>query len=276
MKAIILSAGQGKRLLPLTADRPKCLLEIQGMSILEWQVRELHKCGVTDITVVTGYGADQVDALVQSKAHLQDIDTFYNPDFATSDNLVSCWKVREKMNEDFILLNGDTLFEAQVLKSVLASTPTPITVTINFKDSYDDDDMKVHLNKNQLINIGKTLSPEVTHGESIGMILFRGEGSMTFRQALEEAMDTPQAAKRWYLSVIDSIAAQSEVLTCSIEGLLWCEVDCQTDIEEADSVLASFPEAPSTDILDASDSLTPTSTDQLPSDLARSASYEYA
>jgi choline kinase len=54
MKAIILSAGQGKRLLPMTATMPKCLLEIQGKTIIEWQIDELPKCGADQITVVTG------------------------------------------------------------------------------------------------------------------------------------------------------------------------------------------------------------------------------
>lgn len=241
MKAIILIAGQGKRLLPLTAKRPKCLLEVQGKSILEWQVNELRKCGVDEITVVTGYGADKVDEILNAKPHLNHIKTFYNPDFATTDNLVSCWKVRQEMNEDFILLNGDTLFEADILKTLLASPLHPITVTINHKDRYDNDDMKVCLNDTQLINIGKTLLPEDTHGEAIGMILFRGEGPMIFRQGLEQAVEAPQASHRWYLSVIDAIASKKEILTCSIAGLRWCEVDCPADLKEADRIVATFP-----------------------------------
>lgn len=241
MKAIILSAGQGKRLLPLTATLPKCLLEVQGKTLLEWQVGELHKCGVNEITVVTGYGADKVEALLQTKQHLQQVKTLYNPDYATTDNLVSCWKVRKEMNEDFILLNGDTLFEAEVLKTLLASPINPITVTINHKERYDNDDMKVSLNNTQLMRIGKTLAPEETDGESIGMILFRGDGPMTFQRELEHAVDEPQAAHRWYLSVIDTIASQEEVLTCSIRGLRWCEVDCPADLKEADRVVTGFP-----------------------------------
>lgn len=242
MKAIILSAGQGKRLLPLTARLPKCLLEVQGKAILEWQVGELHKCGISDITVVTGYGAEDIAARIQKNDELRQVKTFYNPDYATADNLVSCWKVREEMQEDFILLNGDTLFEAAVLKSLLASPDNPITVTINHKDRYDSDDMKVCLKGTQLIKIGKTLSPDETHGESIGMIFFRGDGPMIFRKGLEQALTEPQATQRWYLSVIDTIARQHKVLTCSIKGLRWCEVDCPADLKQAATVVAGFPD----------------------------------
>ncbi len=236
MKAIILSAGQGKRLLPFTAKLPKCLLEVQGKTILEWQIGELSKCGIDAITVVTGYGYEDVDSTLQKNEGLRNIKTFYNPDFAKTDNLVSCWKVREQMNEDFILLNGDTLFESAVLKKLLASPTSPITVTINHKDRYDSDDMKVSLMKTRLTRIGKDLSASETHGESIGMILFRGDGPMIFREGLEQALRESQAAHRWYLSVIDTISRQKEVLTCSIKGLQWCEVDCPADLEAADKV----------------------------------------
>ena len=248
MKAIILSAGQGKRLLPFTADLPKCLVKVSGKAILEWQIDELVKCGISEITVVTGYGADKVTALLENNDKPQAISTFYNPDYATTDNLESCWSGREKMNEDFILLNGDTLFEAAVLKKLLTSPASPITVTINHKDRYDADDMKVSLDQNQLIRIGKKLSTEETHGESIGMILFRGNGPATFHKELENAMAEPQALNRWYLSVIDAIAQKNTVLTCSIKGLRWCEVDCPADLQEAAKVVAGFHQKAISDI----------------------------
>ena len=64
MKAIILSAGQGRRLLPLTAGTPKCGVEIAGQSLLEWQLGEVAQCGIDEVVVVTGFHADIVDDLV--------------------------------------------------------------------------------------------------------------------------------------------------------------------------------------------------------------------
>ena len=241
MKVIILSAGQGKRLLPLTANIPKCLLEIQGKTLIDWQIGELHKCGIDQITVVTGYGADKVESLLQENYGRQSIKTHYNPDYATTDNLVSCWKVRKEMNEDFIILNGDTLFEAAALKSLLASAHNPITVAINHKDTYDTDDMKVSLAETRLLRVGKDIPPDEIHGESIGMILFRGDGPMIFRNGLERALSDTTSVHSWYLSVIDSIAREKTVLTCSIKGLLWCEVDYLADLKRAGSVVAGFP-----------------------------------
>lgn len=243
MKVIILSAGQGKRLLPLTAKIPKCLLEIQGKTLIEWQIGELHKCGIDQITVVTGYGAEKVESLLEKRYGRQSIRTHCNLDFDKTDNLVSCWKVREEMNEDFILMNGDTLFEAAVVKSLLASHETPITVTINHKDSYDADDMKVSLAETRLINVGKNILLDKIHGESIGMILFRGDGPMIFRKGLEKALKDTKSVHNWYLSVIDAIAQEKTVLTCSIKGLLWCEVDFAADLKKADTIVTGFPAA---------------------------------
>ena len=240
MKVIILSAGQGTRLLPLTAKIPKCLLEIQGKTILEWQIGELHKCGIDQITVVTGYGSDKVEALLQQKYQEQSIKTHYNPDYAITDNLVSCWKARDEMHEDFILLNGDTLFEAAIVRSLLASPVSPITVTINHEDTYDADDMKVSLADTRLVNISKDIAADKVHGESIGMILFRGAGPMIFRKGLEEAINDTKTVRRWYLSVIDAIAQEKTVLTRSIKGLLWCEVDYVVDLQKADLVVTAF------------------------------------
>jgi choline kinase len=240
MKAIILSAGQGTRLLPMTATMPKCLLEIQAKTILEWQIDELHKCGVDQITVVTGYGADKVDELLQRRYGPQRVQTHFSPDYATTDNLVSCWKVRDKMTDAFILLNGDTLFEAAVVKSLLKSPASPITVTVNHKDIYDADDMKVSMEGSRLTRVGKDIPSDNIHGESIGMILFRDTGPMIFKNGLENAMADTESVRRWYLSVIDEIAQEKTVLTCSIRGLAWCEIDYPADLKQADRVVATF------------------------------------
>src|SRR5690606_34114380 len=121
MRAIILSAGQGSRLLPLTQDRPKCLLPVGGRSVIEWQVRHLATGGVTEIAVVLGFHADQVADQLQALAGPQlAIRTIFNPFYNVSDNLGSCWMARGEMEGDFLLLNGDTLFEPAILKKLLA------------------------------------------------------------------------------------------------------------------------------------------------------------
>jgi len=246
VKAIILSAGQGRRLLPLTASLPKCLLEVAGRTILEWQIDTLTQAGINDILVVTGYGADKVDALVRKQYSDVPVRTLYNARYATTDNLVSCWHARFEMDGDFLLLNGDTLFEAAVLSMVLECPDAPVTVTVNSKESYDSDDMKVILDHRRLLRIGKQLPTDQVQGESIGLIRFKGEGPDIFRKALEAAVQKPESTGRWYLSVIDSLADKMEVMTCSITGKAWCEIDYPEDLKQAESIMAPFISLPHT------------------------------
>ncbi|MDX1710736.1 MAG: phosphocholine cytidylyltransferase family protein [Rhodovibrionaceae bacterium] len=242
MKALILSAGQGSRLLPLTKDRPKCLLPLgNGRTILEWQIAELAEAGVTEAVVITGFRSEEVEA------HLADVSipslrltSLFNPFFQVADNLGTCWMARHEMDGDFLLLNGDTVFEAGIARKLIAEARAPITVTIDQKPSYDADDMKVRLDGERLTAIGKGLSHEETHAESIGMLLFRGDGPKLFRDTLETAMRTPEGLRWWYLKAIDRLARQNHVGTVSVDGMDWGEVDYPADLEAAQHMVASW------------------------------------
>jgi choline kinase len=244
MKAIVLSAGQGRRLLPLTAREPKCLLAVDGQRpVLQLQLEALARCGVERATVVVGFGARQVEDFVGSTPipGLQ-VDTLYNPFYALSDNLATCWLGRHLMDDDFLLLNGDTIFEDPVLVRLLDAGPQAIAVTIDEKACYDDDDMKVSVDSDgQLLAIGKRLEPELVNGESIGLLRFRGSGPKLFRQALEATIRAPGALQAWYLSVINEIAQEAAVGTVSVRGMWWREIDSPEDLEE---VRAGFRRLP--------------------------------
>lgn len=243
MKAIILSAGQGKRLLPLTADRPKCLIELSGRSLLEWQVRGLAACGVQEAVVVTGFRADTVDAALAALA-VPGIRTrtLYNPFFALADNTASCWVARHEMDGEFLILNGDTLFEPAIAARLLSEPKAPITVTIDRKDGYDADDMKVQTAPDgRLLTIGKTLDASIVNGESIGFLRFTADGGRRFVAEVERTLRTPEGLRRWYLSVIDCIAREhGEVGTVSIQGMEWGEMDFPADVERNQELTAGW------------------------------------
>jgi len=233
MKAIILSAGQGRRLLPLTERVPKCMLPVQGRPLIYWQLDALMRCGVRDIAVVVGYGAEAVEAGLASYGHPQRIRALYNPFYATTDNLVSCWVARGEMQEEFLILNGDTLFEAGALECLLAAPEHPITLAISCKGGYDDDDMKVIREGDRLVRVGKKLPLDRVNAESIGMMTFRGDGPKLIREAIDKAMRTPDALKQWYLSLIDAVAERGVVYTQQVSAQGWAEVDSVADLERA-------------------------------------------
>ena len=240
MRAIILSAGRGTRLLPLTSDIPKCLLPVRGdQSLLEVQLQTLAACGVRDVTVVTGFGADKLNArLLARPVRGMRVTTLRNPVYEVADNLISCWLARSEMRGDFLLLNGDTLFEPALLERVLASRPAPVVLAADHKPEYDDDDMKIHVQRGRLLAVGKTLPAEIANGESIGLMLFRGDGPKLFREGLERAVQDPACVRAYFLSVVDALARQTRVETLSTAGLWWGEVDTFADLEEVRAALA--------------------------------------
>ena len=233
MKAIILSAGRGSRLLPMTTDTPKCALAVGDRTLIEHQIERLLEQGIASITVVVGFGAERVEQLLAARYDPRRVTTLYNPFFQVADNLASCWMARGEMNDDFVLLNGDTLFEPAVLTRLLAAPTHPITLATDHKPHYDADDMKVSLRGNRLVRIGKRLARERTDGESIGMMLLRKPGTAAFRAALDRAVRRPQGLEQWYLSVIDELADSGQVRTQSMRGLSWIEVDTPADLEQA-------------------------------------------
>ena len=108
MKAIILSAGQGKRLRPLTDHTPKCLLRVRGDEpVLEVQLRALVECGIEEAVVFVGFGADKVEDFVARRSpNGIRVRTVFNPFYSVSDNLATCWLARHHMEDEFLILNG--------------------------------------------------------------------------------------------------------------------------------------------------------------------------
>lgn len=239
MHSIILSAGQGRRLLPLTHDRPKCLLPLGGRALLAWQVDALLAAGVAPVTVVTGYGAEAVETLIARDYPGAPVETCYNPFYEVADNLASCWMVRERFAGELLLLNGDTVFEPALLARLIAAPPAPIRLAVDHKGAYDEDDMKVSLAGERLVHVGKALAAELTHGESIGFMRMGAAGAARFREAVEQALREPAGLRRWYLSVIDALAQEDLVSACSIAGLRWAEVDFPADIPGAEAVITA-------------------------------------
>ena len=242
MRVIILAAGQGKRLLPLTTDVPKALLDIGGKTLIERQVEAFAENGLKDFVVVTGYGADKMEqalALIAIRLKVT-IITVFNPFYAVADNLASCWLLRSYMDRDFIQVNGDNVFRGDLVARLLQPSTQPISVAINRKDAFDADDMKVMLDGARLTEVGKTLPLDTVDAEAIGFYIFRGEGAKHYVNELELAMRDPQGLKRWFPSAIGSLAKKVPVGVVEITGLRWSEVDFPVDLQQARLLVSSW------------------------------------
>lgn len=241
-RALILGAGQGSRLLPLTERMPKCLLDICGRSMLEWQLRGLSDAGVAEAVVVTGFHPELVEAELQRVTPKNmTVRTLYNPFYKLADNLASCWMARAELQGPCLILNGDTLFEPAIARRLLDAETAPITVTIDRKPDYDSDDMKVETAGNRLRAIGKKLPAETVNGESIGFLRFEADGAALFVAELERTMRTPEGPALWYLSAINRLAqGGADIRTVSIEGLQWGELDFPDDLIHVRSLAANW------------------------------------
>ena len=243
MKAIILSAGQGSRLGHLVDERPKCLIDFNRRTLLDRQLDTLEANGVHEAVVVTGFHDDRVEESLAKRSGGPKVRTIFNPFFKVADNTGSLYMAREELSGDCLVWNGDTLVSNALMKRVVANDRAGICITIDRKDSYDEDDMKVVEESGQLKAIGKRLDLETVNAESIGLLAFRAGGAERFREAIEHALRTPEGTTIWYLRVIHNLAQSSEVWTFDINGEEWGEVDFPPDVEAARELTAQWDAA---------------------------------
>jgi choline kinase len=234
LSAVILAAGRGARLAPLTDQRPKCLLPVAGRAILDRQLDALTRAGVGRIAVVTGHAADMVEAHLAARP-APAIRSVRNPSHSTTDNLASCHAARDHfIGEASLLLNGDTLFEDGVLDDLLAAAPVPILIAIDRKPLYDADDMKVTTTDTRLRRIGKNLAR--ADGEAIGVTLLRGDGRARFLRQIAARLAAPGGERALYPEALDMLALQDEVGVRSIRGRRWIEIDTPDDLAAAEAM----------------------------------------
>lgn len=116
-RALILAAGQGTRLRPLTNDRPKCLVPLLGKSLLEHQVATLRYCKVDDIHIATGYRADQIESL--------GFETSFNPNFDSTNMVESLFCatpfIEKDLTQDLVISYGDIVYQPSRLQRLLTA-----------------------------------------------------------------------------------------------------------------------------------------------------------
>ena len=117
--ALLLAAGSGTRLQPLTLDSPKCLTEVGGIPILERLVNNLRIQGFERLVVVIGHLGDRIQEFLQQHAGDMRIDYVVNPVYRTTNNIYSLWLARQQILEPFLLVESDLIFEAHMLDNML-------------------------------------------------------------------------------------------------------------------------------------------------------------
>jgi choline kinase len=234
MKAVILAAGRGKRLYPYTKYIPKCLLDIGGETILEHQINHIRDCGIDEVVIVVGFGFEKVENFLRNYDGLgMKIKTLYNPFYQSTNSLISLWIARGEMDHDIVVMNGDDVFEIEVLEQALGAREEKVCLPIKVKKNYEEEDMKVHVRGKRIIEIGKSLTNR-SSAESVGIRVFRDTGVEFLKRAIEEEMRIDGAENKWYISAIHRLIKKGyKVKSLDINDLFWMDVDYPSDLFKA-------------------------------------------
>lgn len=225
--AIILAAGRGRRLGPLTDQHPKCLLSVGGRTLIEHQMEILSSCGINQVVVVVGYRADAVRKRLGRAAQFCD-----NTRHEETNSLYSLWLAREHGRRGFVLLNADVLFDRAVLDRVLQS-PHPDALAVERRREFLPEEMKVALNGNRILAMSKTLEPQSAHAENVGVLKFSAAGAKALFSRIEELFAAGGSEKQFAPYAFDAMAAEYPLYGVDVEDLPWIEIDFVDDLLRA-------------------------------------------
>jgi choline kinase len=232
--AVILAAGVGSRLRPLTADRPKALVPVGGRTILSRAMEALVGVGVSKVVVATGYREDALRAALAGAP--VEIVFCPNPRYDQTQNSVSLALCRDALEgAAFFRLDGDVVFDPAVL-SRLDSTAGQITAAIDRARVLDDEAMKVRLDPagTRILSFGKGIPLRDSGGESIGIERISEEAGPLLFDALDRAGSAGETHLYYEDVYARLITGGLHAAVADVTGLSWCEIDAPEDLAEAD------------------------------------------
>jgi len=245
IKAIIIAAGMSSRLAELTDDKPKCMLEIKGKTILQRQIETFNQCGITEIIVIRGYKKEVIN--------YTGVKYIYNQNYRRNNILESLMYAESDMDGEFIATYSDILFRTSVVEKLLASKADISIVTdIAWKSHYKkrfqhpiEEAEKVIVSNNRVVEIGKATNPNEAYGEFIGLAKFTNTGAETLKTNYKRVVaefgktqfHTAPSVEQAYLTDMfqELIDKGYTISNVDIKGQ-WMELDTVEDITTARKV----------------------------------------
>ncbi|RMF95989.1 MAG: phosphocholine cytidylyltransferase family protein [Candidatus Schekmanbacteria bacterium] len=246
--AVILAAGLGKRLMPLTEDKPKCLIEIDEKPMLYYSVAQLIANGVKQISFVTGYREETIQPfVVENFGQTNAVFGFiYNEEYATKNNLYSVYCAKNFFDDETLLLNSDILYHPDILESAVSAIDEmneSFLVVDNYK-KLAEEEMKVKLDKKttgRIVEIGKWLPPAESFGEYIGILHLKGKGREIFFEEAERMLYNGEDDK-YYEDALHRVCPKINLGFVSTQNKVWTEVDDFDDLEKAKNIIKEIKE----------------------------------
>lgn len=237
MKALLLAAGRGTRLCPLTDERPKSMVEVCGRPILLKQIENLVENGVTDITVIAGYRAEALASCV--RAEYPQVSIIVNAEYATTNNMVSAYMGREAVGGGpFLMMNADVFFDGSVISALLSHPDGNAVVTDVGR--YIGESMKVTERGGRLTAISKAISWEDALGSSIDVYRFSSEAGDAFFRACKKYIEVKRERNLWSEVALNAILPDVRFTACPLQGR-WVEIDNHEDLAEANRLFSNEP-----------------------------------
>lgn len=191
MKAIIIGAGRGRRLMPTTADTPKCYAEVQGRRLLDWALMAFKAAGMTEISFIGGYQIEKV------KRDYPQFAFRHNADWENNNILASLMHAEDLMDEGFVCCYSDILFTSDVVRRALAD-PSDIVLSVDtaWLDRYQhrtqhppDDAEKVLARNGHVTRIHRGIPTAEAYGEYTGIAKFTAAGAAKLKRHYQAARE---------------------------------------------------------------------------------------
>lgn len=234
MKALILAAGLGTRLAPITNSVPKSLVPVNGKPILFKQIENLYENGITDITIISGYKAEVLEKNV--KENYPNVKIINSVDYMNTNNMYSAYLAKSEMyGKAFLMMNADVFFDGSVIKSLLEFDGENAIVTDI--GNYLEESMKVIEDDGKLIAIAKTITQEEALGASIDVYKFSVEGGQAFFDKCAEYIEERKELKKWSEVALNDILPYTNFKACPLVGR-WLEIDNHDDLRAAEELFS--------------------------------------
>lgn len=246
MKLIILAAGQGSRLRPLTDEKPKCLVEIGGKPLLEWQLDIAHAAGVKDkdICIVGGYKREK---LLHYPIHLLE-----NIHFENTNMLYSLFCAESYFEDDIIISYGDILYSADVLTRIIDNTdPISVVVDLSWRSYWqqrfenplmDAESLKVN-SAGEILQIGQknNLLMDDIQGQYIGLLSFKNKGLEVLKNTYRDLWmkDSTVVRKMYMTDFLQYLVDSHHKVKMLPIHQSWFELDNLSDVNIAEARISN-------------------------------------
>lgn len=238
MKAIILAAGVGSRIRPLTDNCPKSLLKIGNKTILERMISNILDCGVEEFIFVTGYLEEEVKNHVKEKFPNLKAHFITNKNYSETNTGYSLMLTKDAVGDsDFVKFDADVVFDKAILEKLL-HCPYKTALCVDKNIHLEAEEIKVLVDEeNRVLKVSKTVDPKKAVGESIGIEKIGKETSKVLFQELETMMSEKKHHNEYYEGAYERLIENNVTFnTLDITGLHWVEIDTLEDFNLAKAI----------------------------------------